>query len=216
MSLTLHYHPLASFCWKVLIALYENGLAFTPKIVDLGDPASRAEFAALWPMERMPVLVDDGRQRVVPETSTIIEYLARHHPGPIWLVPEEPDRAGAIRFLDRFYDHYVQEPMQKIVTDRIRPEGRHDPFGVEQARGVLAKACRMVDADMVGKRWAMGDDFTMADCAAAPALFYANEVMPLAESHPVAFGYLGRLSKRPSMARVLAEAEPYFRLFPRA
>ncbi len=215
MSLTLHCHPLASFCWKVLIALYENETAFTPKLVDLGDPASRAEFAAIWPIAKFPVLEDSARGRVVPETSTIIEYLARHYPGPVALVPGQPARARAMRLIDRFYDHYVQEPMQKIVTDRIRPEGRRDPLGVEQARELLATALAMIEDHMAGKRWAMGEIFTMADCAAAPALFYANEVMPLSDTYPAAYAFLERLKARPSVARVLAEAEPWFQYFPK-
>ena len=214
MGLTLHYHPLASFCWKVLIALYENEVAFAPNIVDLGDPESRAAFAALWPIAKMPVLEDGGR--VIPETSVIIEYLDRHHRGPMRLIPDDPDRARDMRLLDRFYDNYVQAPMQKIVTDRIRPAGQHDPFGVGEARALLATACAMVDRDMAGQDWALGDDFTMADCAAAPALFYANEVMPLGSAYPHTLAYLERLRARPSVARVLAEAEPWFRYFPRS
>ena len=215
MSLALYYHPLASFCWKVLIALYENGTPFEPRLVDLGSPKASAEFRQLWPIARMPVLRDAARDQVVPETSVIIDYLALHYPGPERLVPADPDVAIEVRLKDRFYDLYVGEPMQKIVTDRIRPEGRHDPHGVEQARELLRTAYDLIEKDMAdGRRWATGDAFTLADCAAMPALFYAHKVEPFRHSHQSAGSYLDRLMQRPSVIRVLAEAEPYFKFFP--
>ena len=214
MSLILHYHPLASFCWKVLIALYENETAFEPRLVDPGDADSRAAFAALWPVAKMPVLEDRARGAVVPETSVIIDYLDAHYPGPVRFVPEDPERARKVRLWDRIYDLYVQVPMQKIVGDRIRPEGRRDPFGVGEARTLLATAMDMVEREVAGKAWATGEAFTLADCAAAPALFYADKVAPLAGSCPNALALLERLKARPSFARVLAEAEPYFQYFP--
>lgn len=214
MTLTLHYHPLASFCWKVLIALYENATPFEPRIVDFGDPQSASEFRSLWPMAKMPVLVDSDRGETVPETTIIIEYLELHHPGPVELLPSDPDRALKVRLQDRFYDHYVQHPMQKIVADRIRPEGRKDPEGVEQARAMLRTAFGVAEAEMAGRQWAAGDAFTMADCAAAPGLFYADKVEPFEASNPNLAAYLERLRARPSFARVLAEAEPYFAMFP--
>ena len=214
MALILHYHPLASFCWKVLIALYENGTPFEPRLVDLGDPASRTAFAALWPIAKMPVLEDSARGCVVPETSIIIEYLDRHYPGPVRMIPDDPERAREVRLLDRIYDNYVQAPMQRIVADRIRPKEARDPYGVEEARRLLRTACDMIERDMADRRWAAGEAFGLADCAAAPALFYADKVMPLASDHPHALAYLERLKARPSMARVLTEAEPYFRYFP--
>jgi glutathione S-transferase len=215
-SLKLYFHPLASFCWKPLIALYENDTPFEPRIVDLMDPVSAAAFRQVWPIGKFPVLRDDLRNEKVPESSIIIEYLDRHYPGRTRLVPADEDQARRVRLSDRFYDCYVQHPMQKIVTDRLRPEGRRDPHGVEEARALLRTALGMIDADMAHRTWATGDAFTMADCAAAPALFYADEVLPLAESHRNAAAYLGRLRERPSFARVLAEAEPYFRLFPQS
>jgi glutathione S-transferase len=214
VTLTLYYHPLASFCWKALIALYENGTPFEPHIVDLGDPASRADFLKVWPIGKFPVLRDAARDHTVPESSTIIEYLAQHYPGPTRLIPLDTDAARQVRFRDRFYDHYVHEPMQKIVTDRLRPAGRNDPHGVEQARAMLATSLGMVDKDMTARTWTMGEDFGLADCAAAPALFYADKVMPFAASHGNAAAYLARLKQRPSFARVLKEAEPYFKMFP--
>jgi glutathione S-transferase len=215
VSLTFHFHPLSSFCQKVLIALYENDTPFTPQIVHLGEAASRAAFTKLWPIGKMPVLRDDARDRTVPEASVIIEYLALHYPGAVRLVPADPELAWQARFNDRFYDLYVNEVVGKIVTDRLRPADKHDVQGVEQARVLLATALGMVEREMAARHWAMGDTFTLADCAAAPALFYANLVMPFDENHKNAAAYLARLQTRPSYARVAREAEPYLSLFPR-
>ena len=194
MSLTLYFHPLSSFCQKVLIALYENDIEFVPHIVDLRDEA---------------------RQRTVPESTIIIEYLAQHYPGKVPLVPADPELALRTRERDRFYDLYVEVPMQKIVADRLRPAGKNDPLGVEQAKTQLETALAIIDAEMEGRTWAIGDAFTMADCAAAPALFYANLVIPLGDTYRNAARYLGRLRERPSFARAIDEAKPYFNLFPK-
>lgn len=215
MTLKLYFHPLSSFSQKVLVALYEMGTSFEPRVVDLGVEASRAELAGLWPLAKIPVLRDDARDRTVPESSVIIEYLARHHPGGTQLVPSDPDLALRTRLLDRFYDLYVQEPMQKVVLDRLRPSGSHDPHGVERARTLLRTALDVVERGTRARTWAVGDAFTMADCAAAPALFYADLVAPLADAHPSAAGYLRRLRERPSFARAVEEARPYLHLFPR-
>jgi glutathione S-transferase len=150
----------------------------------------------------------------VPESSIIIEYLSQHYPGRSQLVPTDADLARQTRLRDRFYDLYVHEPMQKIVGDRLHPPGKNDPHGVEQARAQLQTAYGMIDREMAAKTWAMGDAFTMADCAAAPALFYANKVLPFDGTHKNAAAYLGRLMKRPSFARTVKEAQPYFALFP--
>jgi len=214
MTLTLYYHPLASYCWKALIALYENDTPFQPHIVDLMDAASAAAFKTVWPIGKFPVLRDEARSVTVPESSIVIEYLAQHHPGRTQLVPSDPDLARRARLGDRFYDRYVNDPMGKIVTDRIRPAGHNDPHGVEEARALLRTALDVVETEMAGKTWAIGEAFTMADCAAAPALFYADKVMPLGAAHPRAAAYLDRLMQRPSFARVLKEAEPYFKMFP--
>jgi glutathione S-transferase len=216
MSLTLYFHPLASFCQKVLIALYENDTPFEPHFVDLGDETSSAEFKKLWPLGKMPVLRDEVGDRTIPESSIIIEYLAQHYPGRTRLVPEEPDLARQTRLRDRFYDLYVQEPMQKVVTDRLRPAGANDPFGVQQAKTLLQTAYGMIDQEMATRTWAMGDEFGMADCAAAPALFYANLVQPFGDAHGNVARYVERLMQRPSFARVVEEARPYFGLFPQA
>ena len=217
MSLKLYFHPLASFCWKALIALYENDTPFEPHIVDLADATSRADFIRIWPIGKFPVLRDDALGHTIPESSIIIEYLAQHYPGRTQLVPADPDLARQTRFRDRFYDLYVHAPMQKIVTDKLRPAGNNDPHGVEQARTLLQTSLGMIDRDMAARTWAMGEAFSMADCAAAPALFYANKVMPLAGTHGThsnAAAYLDRLMQRPSFARVLEEAQPYFKMFP--
>jgi glutathione S-transferase len=213
--LTLFSHPFASFCQKVLVALYENETPFTAKLVDLGDPESRAAFLKVWPIGKFPVLRDDARNELVPESTIIIEYLAQHHPGRAALVPAEPDLARLTRLRDRFYDFHVEEPMQKIVGDRLRPEGQHDPFGVEQAKAALRTAYGIIEQQMAGSTWATGESFSMADCGAAPALFYANIVVPFGDEYPNVKAYSSRLMARPSFARVVKEAEPYFELFPR-
>jgi len=213
-SLKLYLHPLSSFCWKPLVALYENDTPFQPHIVDLSNEAARAEFKKVWPLAKFPVLRDETRDRTVPESSTIIEYLAQHYPGRTQLVPGDPDLARQTRLSDRFFDLYLQVPMQKIVGDRLRPADKKDPFGVEQARAQLQVSYGMLEADLANKTWAMGDSFTMADCAAVPALFYSNKVVPFDQSHKNMQAFLERLMNRPSVARVLAEAEPYFKFFP--
>jgi glutathione S-transferase len=215
MPLNLYYHPLASFCWKVLIALYERDVAFTPKLVDLGDAAERASFLKLWPIGKFPVLHDEERDGIVPESSIIIEYLDRHFPGHPPMIPTEPERALQTRLRDRFYDLYVHLPMQAIVDDRLRPAGSKDPLGVRAARARLRTSYAMIDEQMTAGNWAMDDRFTLADCAALPALFYANEVEPFGDEPKHVSAYLDRLKARPSVARVLREAEPYFHFFPK-
>lgn len=215
MSLVLYFHPFASFCQKVLVALYENDVPFEPRLIDLGNAASRAELTRVWPIGKFPVLRDEMAGRTIPESSAIIEYLARHHPGRTALVPEDADLAWETRLRDRFYDLYVNVPMQKIVTDRIRPAGKHDPYGVEEAWTLLRTAYDLIESGMSTRTWAVGDAFTMADCAAAPAMYYANLVLPFGDTHERAAAYLGRLMERPSFARVVEEAKPYRALFPR-
>jgi glutathione S-transferase len=214
MSLTLYFHPLSSFCQKALIALYENDVPFTPHIVILFDEASATAFKKIWPIGRFPVLRDEARDRTVPESSIIIEYLAQHYPGTTQLIPADEDAARQMRLRDRFFDLYVNVPLGKVVTDRLRPPGRNDPHGVEEAKALLRTSLGMIEQDMARKTWAMGDAFTMADCAAAPALFYADKVMPFGETHRHAAAYLARLMARPSYARVLEEAKPYLKLMP--
>ena len=216
MSLKLYFHPLASFCHKVLIALYENETAFQPELVDLGDPRSRAAFLEVWPIGKFPVLRDESKGLTLPESTIIIEYLAENYPGKVALVPEDADLALQVRLRDRFYDLYVDVPMGKIVTDRLRPAGSNDSFGVAQAREGLLTAYSIIEHEMKSNTWATGDQFTMADCAAAPALFFANKVLPFGPTHPNVARYLERLMNRPSFARVLREAEPYLPSMPQA
>jgi len=213
MSLTLHYHPLSSFCHKVLIGLYELGLAFDKQLVDLGNPSERAAFAALWPMAKFPVLHDHAAQRVVPESTIILEYLDQRSSGTPRLIASDPTRALECRLRDRLYDLHIHLPMQKIVGDIRRPDGQHDPLGVAQARAQIQAAYAIADAQLRDTAWAAGGAFSMADCAAAPALFYANKVVPFA-AHPHITAYFARLSARPSYARVLEEAQPYMAMFP--
>jgi glutathione S-transferase len=215
MSLKLYFHPLSSFCQKVLIALYENDTPFEPQIVDLRDEASRATFYKVWPIGKFPVLRDDDRDRTIPESSIIIEYVALHYPGETQLVPADSKFAWQTRLRDRFFDLYVNAPMQKVVTDRLRPAGNNDQHGVGEAKTLLQTALDMVDQEMRTNTWAIGDAFSMADCAAAPALMYANMVMPFRDSHKHAASYLDRLMDRPSFARVVREAQPYLALFPK-
>jgi glutathione S-transferase len=212
--LTVHLHPLASFCHKVLIALYENGTPFTPQVVNLGDPAQAAALRQLWPLGKFPVLRDERLGRTVAETSIIIEYLQLHYPGPAPMLPPDPDQALEARLWDRFYDLYVGEPMQKIVADRLRPEGQRDALGVAQARDALELAYSIIERQMASRTWAAGETFGLADCAAAPSLFYANLLAPIGDAYPHARAYHARLMARPSFARVVQEAQPYFHLFP--
>ena len=216
MSLTLYFHPLSSFCQKVLIALYENDTPFESRLVDLTNETSRAEFLKVWPIGQFPVLHDSKDDRTIPESTIIIEYLAQHYPGKTRLLPADPDQARQTRMRGRFYDLHVHLLMQKIVGDRLRPTGGHDPHGVADARTRMTTALGMIDRDMAEKRWAMGDDFTMADCAAAPALYYANLVQPFADTHKNVARYFERLLARPSFARAVKEADPYRHLFPAA
>jgi len=215
MSLKLYFHPLSSFCHKVLIALYENETPFEPQIVNLGEEKSRAEFLKIWPIGKFPVLRDERRDRLVPESSIIIEYLAQHYPGKTSLVPSDPDLARQTRLRDRFFDLYVNVPMQKMIGDRRRPAGKNDPYGVEEAKAQLETSLGMLEPEMGKAAWATGDAFTMADCAAAPSLFYANMLRPFLDTHKNLAGYYQRLMKRPSFARVIKEAEPYFKLIPK-
>jgi glutathione S-transferase len=214
MSLTLYFHPFSSYCQKVLTALYENDTPFTPHVVDLMDAAEAAAFKKLWPIGKFPVLRDESADLTIPESTNIIEYLAQRYPGRTALLPADPDRAREARFRDRFFDLHVHEHLQKIVFDRLRPSDSKDPFGVEQAKGRLGTAYAMLEAHLASRTWAAGEDFTIADCAAAPSLFYANLVAPFTDTHKWVAAYLDRLMNRPSFARVVREAEPYRHLFP--
>jgi glutathione S-transferase len=214
MTLTLYLHPLSSFCHKGLIALYENGVSFESRVVNPGDEEARARFLEMSPFGKIPVLRDERRDRTILETSIIIEYVDLHYPGAHPMLPEgDPMRLDA-RLWDRLFDLYVNVPLQKIVIDRLRSTGEHDPRGVSEARATLRTAYDMIERHMAGKTWAVGESFSIADCAAAPALFYAGIVEPFSEARPNVAAYFERLLKRPSFARTLAEARPYFHMFP--
>jgi glutathione S-transferase len=215
MPLTLHFHPLSSYCQKVLIALYENGTPFEKQIVNLGDPESAAAFRKLWPVGKMPGLHDSTGDRAIPESSIIIEYLQQHYPGGTALIPADPAAALHARLADRFYDLYIHDPMQRIVGDKLRPVDKRDPHGVETAKAMLRTSYGVVDSEMAehARTWAVGEAFTLADCAAAPPLFFANKLVPFAEHKHLA-AYFDRLSGRPSVARAFGEAEPFLKFFP--
>jgi glutathione S-transferase len=214
MSLRLYFHPLSSFCQKVLTALYENDTPFEREIVNFMDPKEEAAFRRLWPIRKFPVLRDEARDKLVPESTTIIEYLDLHFPGPTRFVPTDPDLAWGTRFWDRFLDLYVHLPMQKIVTDRLRPEGSSDAFGVDEAKDRLNTAYDLLDEHLRGGEWINETVFSMADCAAGAPLRFADMQVPIGGRTNLA-AYLERLKARPSFARVWSEAEPYLAMVPR-
>ena len=214
MSLTLYHHPLSSYCWKVLIALYESGAPFQPRLVDLSQPEDREALKALWPAGKFPVLQDSARGRVLPESSIAIEYLAQQVPGAAGLMPAEADARLSARLWDRVCDDYLQDPMQKIVGDRLRAEGERDAKGVADARAALHLGYALLEQQLAGRSWLAGDDFSLADCAALPALFYATILEPLRPEHVQLQAYFERLLERASVQRVLREAQPWFRYFP--
>ncbi|MGN6528259.1 MAG: glutathione S-transferase family protein [Burkholderiaceae bacterium] len=211
MSLTLYAHPFSSYSQKVLIALFENATPFEYRVLD-GTPEVQREFAALWPIARMPVL-RDGDATVV-ESSIILEHLDLRHPGPLRLLPADPAQALEARFMDRFFDQYVMTPMQAIVFDHRRPAGERHPPTVSEAKAALLRAYRWLDARLAGRTWAAGEAFGLADCAAAPALFYADWVEPIPPDCPNAAAYRRRLLARPSIARAVDEARPFRSYFP--
>jgi glutathione S-transferase len=212
MTLVLHQHPLASFCHKVLIALYEIDVPFERVLVNLGDEASRTAFLAVSPLGKMPALRDEARDRTLFETSIIIEYLDRYYPGSERLVPEAFDDALNVRLWDRFFDLYVQEPMQQVVSERMRPDGSE--ARADEARAALGRSYDVIEKKLGVGDWISGDSFSMADCAAAPGLFYAETLLPFGSSRPKLAAYYSRLLQRPSIARVLDEAIPFFQYYP--
>ncbi len=206
----LYGHPFSSYCQKALIALYENGHDFEFREIGT-DPEATAEFARLWPIGRFPILVDGDA--TVMEATSIIEHLQARHPGAVRLIPDGA-AAVEVRMLDRLFDNYVMTPLQKIVGDALRPEGAKDPHGVAEARALLDKSYAWLDARMAGREWA-SDGFSLADCAAGPALFYADWAHPIPDEHATLKAYRARLNARPSFARAIDEARyfrPYFPL----
>ncbi|MGF6693822.1 glutathione S-transferase [Metapseudomonas resinovorans] len=212
MSLQLFAHPFSSYCQKVLIALYENDTPFRMRLLSPDDPTTVDEFQTLWPLQRFPLLLDG--ERPVMESSIIIEYLQQHHAGPVTLIPEGPEAALEVRMLDRFFDLYVMTPMQKPVFDSLRPAEQRDALGVADAKGLLERSYAWLEEKLAGRAWAAGETFSLADCAAAPALFYADWVHPIAGSFGNVRAYRQRLLARPSFARAVDEARMYRPLFP--
>ncbi len=214
MTLTLYYHPFSSFCQKVLVALYEREIDFEGIVLDHTDAGQKAAFERLWPMGKFPLLRDEAAGVTMPESSLIIEYLDRARPGKPPLVPAEPEPALKARLWDRFFDYYVEVPLQKVVGDALRPEGARDPYGVEEAKAVLVRAYGLLEDSLtVDGGWIAGEDFTLADCGAAPALFYAGMVQPFA-ARPRLEAYYERLRSRPSFARAVDEARVFRNFFP--
>jgi glutathione S-transferase len=205
----LYAHPFSSYCQKVLVALYENHIPFEMRL--LGDAESFAELEALWLLKKMPALVDGDR--TIVEASIIIEYLGQRYPGPVTLIPPGRDAALPVRMLDRFFDNYVMAPMQRIVGDSLRPAESRDPHGVGEARKLLETSYRWLENHLQNREWAAGA-FSLADCAAAPSLFYADWVHPVDAAFSNVRKYRQRLLARPSFARAVDEARPYRPLFP--
>lgn len=212
MTLQLFAHPFSSYCWKVMIALYENDLPFELRMLDPDNPDNGAEWARIWPLRKMPVLLDGDRP--VMETSVIIEHLQLFHPGAVRLIPADPAAAVETRMLDRIFDNYIMTPVMKLVGDAMREEARRDAQGVEEARAMLGTAYAWLDERLSGREWAIGDAFTLADCAAAPSLFYADWAHPIPDAHACLRAYRARLLARPSVARAVDGGRPYRIYFP--
>ena len=211
MSLKLYAHPFSSYCQKAFIAFYEKNVPFDLHLLASENLAAGEELKTLWPLERFPVLQADGKTLL--ESSIIIEWLDQRFPWSVRLVPADPDQALEVRMYDRIFDNYVMTPMQAIVFDRIRPEDARDPYGVGQSRAMLDKAYAWLDKKMATREWAAAESFTLADCAAAPALFYANWVHPFDE-HKHLVAYYERLRARPSVIRAIDGGRPYRHFFP--
>lgn len=212
MSLQLFGHPFSSYTMKALIALYENETPFDFRILDPDHPDNTAELARRWPLAKFPLLLDGAT--TVFETSAIIEHLAAFHPGPVALIPADAKAAVPVRMLDRVFDSHVMSPMQAVVADALRPEAARDPYGVSHARTALDTIYAWLDQLLVGREWAAGDKFTLADAAAAPALFYADWAHPIGQDRTALRAYRTRLLARPSFARCIHEARPYRPYFP--
>ena len=210
MPLTLYSHPFSSYCQKVLIALWENDIPFTYR--HLEEPGAAEERAALWPLGRFPILVDGGR--TVAESSIIIEHLDLHHPGPVRLLPDDRAAALDVRFMDRFFDNHVMTPMQRPVSESLRADASRKEETLAEARQALDTAYAWLEERLSGRTWAAGETFTMADCAGAPSLFYADWVHEIGAGFPRVRAYRARLLARPSVARAVEEARPYRAYFP--
>lgn len=212
MPLQLFAHPFSSYCMKVLIALYERDVPFELRLLSSDEPENGSDFARLWPLQHMPLLLDGDL--AVRESSIVIEHLDLYHGAAAPMVPREAKEALRVRFLDRIFDNYVMTPMQRIVFDFIRSPETRDPTGVTAARTLLDRAYAWLDLELPRSGWASGAAFSMADCAGAPALLYADWVHPIPDTCANVRAYRRRLLARPSVARVIDEARPYRHLFP--
>ena len=212
-TLILHMHPLASYCWKVLIALRENGAPFE-QAVPPGSSRNDPRLTAIWPFGKIPVLEDLARGEVVAETSIIIEYLQHRHPAPPRMIPADPEAAREARLWDRLADLYLSANMQKIVGDRLRPEDVRDAHGVEEAKGQLNIAYAMFERRMTGRQWAGGEAFGIADCATFPPLFFLQAIHPYRAGHSAIAAYVERMLARPSVRETVRAAQPFFQYFP--
>lgn len=210
--LELLAHPFSSYSQKVLIALYENATPFAFRMLDEHHPDNRALLLAHWSLGKFPLLLDEGR--AIIESTIIIEYLDSHYPGAVSLLPADSGKLAEVRLLDRIFDTYVMGATQVVVNDALRVEEARHPASVEEARGLLDGAYGWLNERLEGREWAAGDAFTLADCAAAPSLFYADWVHPIATVHAVLRDYRARLLAHPSVARAVDEARPYRPLFP--
>lgn len=208
MTVSLYYHPFSSYCQKAETAFYEKGLEFEGKIIDGPGPV-QAEFAALWPIAKFPLLVDG--EHTVFEATAIIEYLDIHFPDTARLIPDDRLQAMEVRMWDRFFDNYVGYPQGRLVFAAL---GREVDDGGARWKSALETAYGILDRRMRTREWAVADRFSMADCAAAPHLLYADWSHPIAEEFGNLRRYRQRLLARPSYARALDEARPYRAYFP--
>jgi glutathione S-transferase len=212
MTIKFYGHPFSSYCMKALIAFYENDIPFEWRMLSPEHPENGAEMAAMWPIQRFPTIVDGDRQ--VMEATAIVEYLAVNYPGPVKLIPEDPDTAVQVRMMDRIFDNYVMTPQGKCVFDFIRQPDERDAKGVADAKSMLETIYEWLDKQMAGHEWAVGNDFTLADCAAGPSLFYADWTHAIPERFTTLIAYRKRLLARPSFARAVDEARPFRPFFP--
>ena len=211
--LALYGHPFSSYTQKVLTALYENGTPFELRNLDPAAPGNHApEWLRRWPLAKFPLLVD-GDHTVV-ESSILIEHLQMAQPGPVQLIPADPAAALQVRFMDRFFDLHVMAPVQHAVNAALTGDPAKRVDGVAWAADKLEKAYAWLEGEWARSTWAAGDGFTMADCAAAPALFYADWTHPIAASYPLLRAYHARLLARPSFAQAVEAGRPYRHYFP--